>query len=330
MERTVHIFSSGVLRRHGDTIAFETKEGTRYLPVEAVAEIMVHGEVDLNKRFLEFLSEKEIPLHYFNHFGHYMGTFYPREHYNSGFMLLKQAEHYLDPDKRLQLARRFVWGASRNLLRVLRYYRSRGKDLDTMIGSMEDLTARLETCTDIPELMAVEGNLREIYYNAFDTILDHPEWALNRRSRRPPENALNSLISFGNSLLYATSLSEIYKTHLDPRIGYLHTTNWRRFSLNLDVSEIFKPLLVDRLIFTIIAKGMIHPADFQRESGGLLLREAARRRFVEEYENRLRTVIRLRRNGRLVSYRRLIRLDLYRLEKHLIGEEEYDPFTAAW
>ncbi|CAB1127580.1 CRISPR-associated endonuclease Cas1 2 [Candidatus Hydrogenisulfobacillus filiaventi] len=330
MERTIHIFSSGVLRRHGDTIAFEGKDGTRYLPVEAVAEIMVHGEVDLNKRFLEFLSEKEIPLHYFNHFGNYMGTFYPHEHYNSGFMILKQAEYYLDPEKRLQLARRFVSGASRNLLRVLRYYRSRGKDLDARIGSMEDLTAKLETCATIPELMAIEGNLREMYYNAFDTILDHPAWTFDRRSRRPPENSLNSLISFGNSLLYATSLSEIYKTHLDPRIGYLHTTNWRRFSLNLDISEIFKPVLVDRLIFTMVGKGMIRPSDFHRESGGLFLTEAARRRFVEEYENRLRTVIRHRRNGRLVSYRRLIRLDLYRLEKHLIGEEPYDPFVAAW
>lgn len=89
--------------------------------------------------------------------------------------------------------------------------------------------------------MAVEGNAREIYYSAFDIIVDNEDFAFAKRTRRPPQNRLNALISFGNSLLYVTVLGEIYRTHLDPRIGFLHATNFRRFSLNLDVAEIFKP-----------------------------------------------------------------------------------------
>ena len=87
--------------------------------------------------------------------------------------------------------------------------------------------------------MAIEGNIRDIYYDGFDKIINDELFEFKRRTKRPPLNRLNSLISFGNSLLYTCVLREIYKTHLDPRIGYLHTTNNRRFTLNLDVAENF-------------------------------------------------------------------------------------------
>ena len=138
------------------------------------------------------------------------------------------------------------------------------------------------------------------------------------------------MISFGNSILYTVVLSEIYKTHLDPRIGYLHATNFRRFTLNLDMAEIFKPIIVDRMIFTVLNKGMIKKSHFEEKLQGIYLKEDGRKIFVEEMENRLNTTIRHRSVGREVSYRRLIRLELYKLEKHLMGEKEYEPFVAQW
>ena len=161
-------------------------------------------------------------------------------------------------------------------------------------------------------------------------ILGKAEFAFEQRTKRPPKNYLNTLISFGNSLLYTIILSEIYKTHLDPRIGFLHTTNFRRFTLNLDVAEIFKPIIVDRVIFTLIGKNMITKDHFEKGMEGLLLKEKAQKVFVEEMENKLKTTFNHRNLGRNVSYRRLIRLELYRLEKHLIGEEEYTAFVARW
>ncbi|PSR35846.1 MAG: subtype I-B CRISPR-associated endonuclease Cas1, partial [Sulfobacillus thermosulfidooxidans] len=247
MDRTLHVFSSGSFHRKGNTIYFEGEKGHRYLPVESVREIVVHGEVDFNKRFLEFLSEKEILLHYFNHYGYYMGSFYPREHYNSGYMTLRQAEFYLDEIKRFTLARAFVQGAAANILRVLRYYGNRGKEMAHPIDEIVKLEQRTDLVATIPELMAIEGNIREHYYQAFDAILEGSGFVFGTRTRRPPANQLNALISFGNSLMYTSVMGEIYKTHLDPRLGYLHTSNQRRFSLNLDVAEIFKPIVVDRL-----------------------------------------------------------------------------------
>lgn len=330
MERMVNVFSNGVFRRKGNTILFESDKGNRYLPVESVREIIVHGEVDFNKRFLEFLSEKEITMHYFNHYGYYMGTFYPREHYNSGFMTLKQAEFYLDFEKRLELAHAFVWGAAQNIMKVLRYYINRGKDISASLEQIERLSTLIGTTKKIPELMALEGNIWEIYYQNFDVILAGSEFTFQKRSRRPPTNQLNALISFGNSLIYSVVLAEIYKTHVDPRIGYLHTTNDRRFSLHLDIAEIFKPIIVDRLIFTLVSKRMITLKDFSRLEGGIVMSEKARKTFVEGFDERLRQVIRQRKIRRMVSYRRLIRMEVYKLEKHFLGDQPYEPFVAQW
>ena len=127
MQKTIYIFSDGALHRQGNTLCYITPEGKRFLPVEDIHEIMVFGEVECNKKLLEFLSQNEIMMHYFNHYGYYMGTFYPREHYNSGYVILKQAECYLDEERRLELAKILCRGAILNILQVLKYYHKRGR-----------------------------------------------------------------------------------------------------------------------------------------------------------------------------------------------------------
>lgn len=331
MKQPFYIFSDGKLERRQNTLAFVDAEGKRkYVPVENTSEIHIFGELDINKRLMEFLTQSEILLHFFNHHGYYIGSYYPREHYNSGCLILNQAEHYNDPAKRLDLACRFVSGAAENMKRVLAYYVRRGAEVQGSLEAIETAAGLIDQQDSNDALMAVEGNLREMYYGAFDTILKQEGFSFEKRSRRPPENRLNALISFGNSLMYVAALSEIYRTHLDPRIGFLHATNFRRFSLNLDVAEIFKPVFVDRLIFSLVNKGQIQPKHFSEATGGTMLTEAGRKIFVEEWERRLRGTIDHPKLKRKVSYRRLIRLELYKLEKHLLGDELYQPYVARW
>lgn len=330
MRKTRYVLNHGELKRKDNTLFFDTEQGKVYIPVEDTQELMLFGEVTLNKSVLEFCTQKEIILHFFNYYGYYTGSYYPREHYNSGYMILKQAEFYMDEQRRLDLAGRFVTGAGNNMLRVLKYYRNRGKEVQSAIDTIESHIADLSLKTDIPSLMACEGHMREAYYSAFDKILDKTDFRFDRRSRRPPQNELNALISFGNAVLYTQVLSEIYQTHLDPRIGYLHSTNFRRFTLNLDVAEVFKPVLVDRVIFKVVGQGMLTKKHFIKESGGLLLTDAGRKVFLSEWEEKLKTTIMHRGLGRKVSYRRLIRMELYKLQKHLMEEQEYVPFEALW
>lgn len=331
MKRTIYIFSEGELKRKQNTLYFEGAEGKKkYVPIENTGEIYIFGQVTLNKKLLELLTKAQIVLHFFNYHGYYVGSYYPREYYNSGYMILKQAEFYLEDEKRLDLAKRFVRGGVANMERVLAYYHNRGIPLDTSLGMIKDLRKEIDTQNKISELMAIEGNIREAYYKAFGVILKNGDFEFQKRTKRPPENRLNAMISLGNSVIYTVVLSEIYKTHLDPRIGFLHATNFRRFTLNLDVAEIFKPIIVDRVIFYLLNKGMIKGSDFRDDLNGIYMKENANKVFIGELDKRLGTTIEHKALGRKVSYRRLIRLELYKLEKHLMDEKAYQPFVARW
>ncbi len=331
MKQSIYIFSNGRLKRKDNTLFFENEEGVRkFIPIENVNEIFAFGEIDMNTKVLNFLSQKEIILHYFNYYDYYAGSFYPREHYNSGFMILKQAEYYMDNQKRVFIAKNFIEGAAKNCLKILKYYERRGKSLDIQITEIERLLGELNKQTEINQSMAIEGQIKQTYYQGLNAIIENEEFKFSGRNRRPPKDSINALISFSNSLIYTYCLSEIYQTHLDPRIGYLHSTNFRRFTLNLDVAEIFKPVIGDRTIFALLNKGIITHVDFEKALNGIVLNDKGRKKFLTYIDEKLKQTIKHSTLNRQVSYRRLIRLELYKLEKHLMGEKEYKPFVMDW
>ena len=170
----------------------------------------------------------------------------------------------------------------------------------------------------ITEIMNVEGRIRAEYYLKFDEILPE-EFKMEGRSRQPPKNMINSLISFGNSMMYSTVLTEIYNTQLNPTISYLHEPLERRFSLALDLSEIFKPLFVDRLIFYLVNKRMITKKDFDNDLNCCLLNDNGRNIFIKEYNKKLEKTIKHKDLNKKVSYKRLIRLEAYKLKKSATG-----------
>lgn len=322
--KRLYIFKKGVLKREGNTLCIYSKDGKRFIPVKNVSSIYVFSEVSFNKRLLEFLTQNGIVLHLFNYFGYYIGSFYPRLHYPSGYIILKQVSHYIDHRHRLEIAKYIVLGSIENMLSILRYYKRLGRDLDKEINILRENIKILWEIDDIDGLRGLEGRSRRIYYMSWNKIITKDGFKFQYRSRRPPENRLNALISFGNTLLYTTILGEIFKTHLDPRIGYLHETNFRRYTLNLDIADIFKPVIVDKIIFNLINRGVLTEKDFSRQAKGIFLREAGRKRFVEAFERRLQESINM--NRRRVRYDRVIRMELYKLEKHLIGDKTYTPY----
>lgn len=332
MPRNYYIFKSGRIRRHDNTIYIETEDGKKPIPVEDVENFYLYGELDLNTKLLNFLSQKNIPAHFFNYYGFYSGSFYPREYLNSGFLLVRQVEHYSSPKKRIAIAREFCQAAAHNILKNLSYYQSRARDNESVAeikSEVEEMAKAIPDARDVSELMGIEGNIRERYYSAWNSILE-PEVELEKRVRRPPDNLVNALISFGNSMMYSTALSEIYRTQLNPTISYLHEPGERRFSLALDIAEIFKPVIVDRLIFALLNTRQIRPEHAEIEMNSCYLKEEARKLFVKGYEEKLQTTIKHRGLNRSVSYQRLMRLECYRLIKHLTAVEQYEAFKAWW
>jgi CRISP-associated protein Cas1 len=301
----------------------------RPLPIEQVDAILCYGRISLTSGVISLLSKYNVPVHFFGYYGHYESTLNPKESLLSGEMHIHQAAHYLDGKKRLALAKKFVAGSASNILRNLEYYRNQDKVLENFIGEITLAVDNSKKCGDIRQLMAHEGNIRNTYYSAFEKILK-PDFSFGVRSRRPPENPINAIISFGNSLVYSQTINAIYRTQLDQTVSFLHEPSERRFSLALDISEIFKPLLVDRIIFKLVNKDMITPQDFVSELGSCLLNEKGKRLFLAEFNEKLETTIKHRDLGKNVSYGRLIYLECIKVGKHVMGIKEYKPFTIWW
>ena len=242
---TFYIFKSGELKRKDDNIILKSLEGEiKNLKVEMMDELYLFGEVSLNTKVLNYLSQNNVTMHIFNYYGFYSGTYCPRDRNVSGFMLINQVKAYDNPNKRIDIAREIVNTAYFNIYRNLRYYNSRGIDLNEQMASIQRIARNLEFAENVNELMGIEGSIRRTYYTAWNDIV-RQEINFQKRTRRPPDNMINTLISFINSLVYTTTLSEIYKTQLNPTISYLHEPGTKRFSLCLDIAEIFKPLIAD-------------------------------------------------------------------------------------
>lgn len=330
MQKSIYVYTNGQLSRKDNTIRFiDENNVTRDLPVEQVSEIYVMSQMDLNTAFLNLASQNKIMLHFFNYYDFYIGSFYPREQYLAGNLLVKQSEYYLDYNKRIELAKAFIEAASFNIYRNLRYYNGRGKDLQQSMDNIVGLRKAIEKCKTIQELMGVEGNIRKEYYSTWNTIVSQ-NINFQKRVMNPPDNYINSLISYVNSLIYTKTLSQIYRTQLNPTISYLHEPGVRRFSLCLDISEIFKPLIGDRLIFSLLNRNQITEKSFIKELNGLHLTKEASRTITEELDHRLKKTIFHRELEKDVSYEYLMRLEVYKLIKHILGEKQYKGFEIWW
>lgn len=334
MKKTYYLFNPGRLSRKDNTLKFvptdeEGREGTpRYIPIEGVADLFCFGNLDANSALYNFLGKQGIAVHFFDYYEHYTGSFCPKEYLLAGKMQINQTQHYLGSSKRMVLARKFVSGAAFNMIKTLRYYHNREKDVGGVIDRIEELIPQIDAAAKVDELMGIEGNIRQRYYGAFDVIVR--DFNMEGRLKQPPGNELNAMISFGNMMCYALCLSQLYHTQLNPTISFLHEPGYRRFSLALDLAEIFKPVLVDRTIFRLLNKREIQDRDFDNRLNGCLLKESGRKTFVKAWEERVNETFKHPVLNRSVSYKHLVKLECYKLSKHLLGLDEYKPYKVRW
>ncbi len=330
MKRQYYIFNNGTLQRKDNSILFHNENGDkRPIPVENIEAIYAMGEMNFNSKLFVFLSQQKIPIHIFNYYGYYSGSYYPRDYLNSGHLLVNQVKHYTSASKRLSIAVAIMDAAAYNLLANLKYYNNRGRDLKASIDTIDNLRSSLKEQKDVAAVMGVEGNIRQMYYASFPSIINQ-EIEFDKRTKRPPDNMINSLISFANSMVYTAVLTEIFHTQLNPLISYLHEPGDRRYSLSLDIAEIFKPIFADRLIFSMLNKRQIEEKDFEKDLNFCYMRDKSRKVFVRAFDERLNKVVKHKKLNRNVSYRRIIRLECYKLVKHLLGEQTYEGFKIWW
>ncbi|MGL5870245.1 type I-B CRISPR-associated endonuclease Cas1b [Clostridium chrysemydis] len=326
MGKDYYVFSNGRLKRKDNTVYFiDESNSKKYIPIEEIERLHLFGEIDLNTKFLNYISRYSILISIYNYYGFYSGTYYSRKKNVAGVLNIRQSALYLNYDSRLNIAKNFIDSAFHHILRNLR----RHNVTDILLEKIELERKAVNEAKTIEELMGAEGRGRKVYYESFNEFIKK-DFAFNKRERRPPKDPINALISFGNSMMYTTTLGEIYKTQLDPTISYLHEPSRKRFSLSLDIAEIFKPLIIDSVIFTLINKNIITVKDFTIENEICYLNDIGRKKFIAEFDKKLNTTIKHRSLNRKVSYRYLIRLECYKLIKLMIEGEEYKALKAWW
>ncbi|MDP1842913.1 MAG: type I-B CRISPR-associated endonuclease Cas1b [Sediminibacterium sp.] len=334
MKKSYYLFNPGRLSRKDNTLKFipideDGNEGTpKYIPVETVDNLFAFGSLDANSAMFNFLGKEHISVHFFDYYEHYTGSFMPKDYLLAGKMLIAQANAYGNIKKRMAIAIKLIEAAAFNMVKNLRYYNNREKDTSGPIERIESLALQLSNSTDIQTLMGIEGNIRMSYYDAFDVIIN--DFNMGNRTKQPPSNEVNAMVSFVNSLCYTLCLDMIYHTQLNPTISFLHQPGERRYSLALDLAEVFKPILADRLIFSLLNKKQIQPSDFDNRLNSCLLKESGRKTVVKAWDEKLNETIKHRSLGRNVSYKHLVKLECYKLSKHILGIEDYKPFKAWW
>ena len=325
--KTKYINSAGKLSRRDDSILFRKGDKNIYIPVENTKEIFCLGEVELNSSFLSFMSQSSITIHFFNYYGYYAGTFYPKEYLLSGKVSVKQVEAF--NSYRLPIAKAVVNGIRENIIVVLEhYYRHGKKDLKENLDYLR-ATAKenIEKSYDIKSLLNAEGNIWHEFYSTFNKILPD-DFIFNKRVKRPPDNPINAMISFGNSILYAKTVTAIYHTHLNQSVSFLHEPSEGRFSLSLDISEVFKPIIVFKTIFELVNNKKIKvEKHFEKKLNYCILNEEGRAIFVDALEKRLESKREHPRLKRKVSMNTLIKLDGYKLLKTVLEGKEFIPYN---
>lgn len=339
MKNTYYLFNPGSLQRKDNTLKFtpveegengvgEREGQPRYIPVEGVSDFFVFGSLNANSSLYNFLGQNDIAVHFFDYYENYTGSFMPKDFLLAGRMILMQVSHYQNKKNRIVIARKFIEGAAYNMLKNLQYYNRRGKDMEPMMELITGYAEKINIASAVDELMGIEGNIRQVYYDAFNLILN--DFEMGSRTKQPPKNEVNALISFGNMMCYSFCLRAIHQTQLNPTISYLHSPGERRYSLALDLAEIFKPILIDRTIFKVLNKKELQTKHFDHRLNKCILNESGKKIFVKAIQERLDETIQHRALKRNVSYKYLIRLECYKLAKHLLNIEEYKPFKMYW
>lgn len=319
--------SMGELTRKDNSLCFRKDGKNVYIPVENTKEIFCFNEVSINSKLLDFLSQNNIIIHFYNYYGGYSGTYYPRDHYLSGKLLVKQVLKY--ENDRMSVARAIVKGIGLNIYEVLYHYYKHGKKevKETTDWIKSDFIRLVEQSRNVKELMAYEGEVWMRFYADFKYFLPE-DFVMNKRVKRPPDNPINALVSFGNTLLYTKTISAIYQTHLDQRISFLHEPSEGRFSLSLDLSEVFKPVIVFKTIFDLVNNHRLQvEKHFEKNVNYCILNEEGRKIFVKAFEERMESVFEHSRLKRKVTYRTALKLDCYKLIKNILEDKEFVPFS---
>lgn len=300
------------------------------IPLIKIDGIVVLGRATVSPFVLDELLKNEIALTFLTEMGRYIGRFEPEMKKNL-FVRKAQWQAMGESPQAIHLVRGFVRGKLKNYRQILlRAQRESSLDLSRDITRLEQAIAPIERTNKIDSLRGLEGAGSAAYFGCFNELIKASEFEFSARNRRPPTDFVNSLLSFGYSLLRHDVQSALNIVGFDPYLGYLHVERYGRASLALDLMEEFRPLVVDTMVLSLINKRSLIPSDFITEpvSGAVSLTKEGRRTFLTAYQQKKQSSFKHPVMGRKYTYQETFEVQARLLGKYLMGEiDQYPPLV---
>ncbi len=334
--------------KNGSVLSPARKE---HIPLVKIDDVVVMGEVTLTASALHLLLERNIEINFLSYYGKFKGRLSPPFSKNALLRMAQYRAHH-DMATRCELARRFVIGKLSNQRTMLQRYQRRHAEAEVSqaIEQMAVLIHNLATLsldethvvqplasgdnriegTALEAILGMEGAGSAAYFQCFGMLMaDQEQWPFARRIRRPPTDPVNSLLSFGYSLLTNQVASAVQLVGFDHFVGYLHSSVYGRPALALDIMEEFRPIIVDSVVLTMLNNRMLTQHDFVIELGAYRLKDERRKVFFTKFEERLNEEAIHPIFGYKATYRRCIELQARLVAKFLTGEiDQYPPFLV--
>ena len=321
--------------KSGEVLVIETEERKTEVPLGDVSELVLHGPVSLTTPTVTALLREEIPVTYASTGGWVLGHTVSTGHRNVSIRIAQYRAAF-DPRRCLTFARSLVAAKIRNSRVLLRRNFKAGDtgERDAALEALSRLADRALHAPSEAELLGIEGEAAARYFRLFSTMFgetarDFPAFAFEKRTRRPPADPVNALLSLGYAMLTRTFLTVLSAVGFDPYLGLFHKPRFGRPALALDMMEPFRPILADSTVIQAINNGEVKADGFVRAGDAVNLKPHAKRAFIAAYERRLDQELTHPVFGYRVSMRRLLEVQARLLARHLEGEiDEYPHYLV--
>lgn len=324
-----------VLHCHNKTITLTFKDEEKLrIPISLIEEIIIFGNTMISNYVIKECYENNIIISYVSVYGNFCGRFYGK---TNGNILLrkKQYDLYNNMDERVKIVKNIILGKfvnSKNVLMRVAKDSNEIKKKNSLIEAANKINSNiniLKNMNNIDSIRGLEGAVANIYFNSFDSMLKTNDSLMffDKRSKRPPKNNCNAILSFLYTLLTLNVTSGLESFGLDSSLGYMHSIKPGRASLSLDLIEEFRAPIVDKFVITLINRKQLSSNDFENGIEGIKLKDKSLKRILNLWEEHKDTEILHPLYNQKVKIKLIPYLQAQLLAQCIRGDiEQYPPF----
>jgi len=326
---TLYLTEQGAKLQRTQTRLIVEKDGKflLQLPIIKIDRVLIFGRASITIPVFELLLKEGIPTSFLSQEGRLKGFLEPVPSKNI-LLRIRQYERAKDEQFRTEMAKAIVSGKIRNQKRLLQRFAHNHPELDfaTEITEIDDSFQRLYKKNSLSGILGVEGICTAIYFRGFSKLFQG-KICFTERSRRPPKDPINSLLSLGYTLLTNEYFSLTAAIGFDPYLGFYHGISYGRPSLALDLVEELRHPVIDMLTLDLINRQMLKPEDFTgNEDKGFFLTAEGRRVFFTQYEQRMTSEFLHPKNKTKTNIRKIMRDQVYLMMRAVESRKPYEPF----